>query len=43
MKDCLRHLLNPLHVYCRLMDLGLNSRNVHIICLKYEKIYRILL
>lgn len=43
MKDCLRHLLNPLHVYCRLMDLGVHSKNVHLICLRYEKIYRIFL
>jgi hypothetical protein len=34
--DRIRHLLNPLHVYCRLTSLGMPSRVARGICRTYE-------
>ena len=40
----LRHLLNPLHVYCRLKDAGLAEGAARRLCLAYERVlYRRLL
>jgi hypothetical protein len=37
----LQHRLNPLHMYCRLLDMGLSKRLSSIICRYYEVlIYR---
>ena len=33
----LQHLLNPLHIYCRLLDIGLSSRLAAKLCLFYER------
>lgn len=34
--DRIRHILNPLHVYCRLTSLGMPSRVARSICKTYE-------
>lgn len=34
--DQVRHRLNPLHVYCRLISLGFSSRIAKGICRTYE-------
>jgi|GEM_PF-1041256 hypothetical protein len=34
--DRIRHLFNPLHVYCRLISLGMPSRMAMGICKTYE-------
>ena len=34
--DRIRHLLNPLHVYCRLTSIGIPSRYARGICKTYE-------
>jgi len=39
MKEKLRHRLNPLHVYCRLVDLGVSRARAGRICAVYEKFY----
>lgn len=33
----LEHHLNPLHVFCRLRDLGIGKTPAQFICLIYEK------
>lgn len=39
--DRIRHLLNPLHVYCRLTSLGMPSRVARTICRTYEtRVYK---
>lgn len=43
MKDRLRHLFNPLHVYCRLVDCGLAPRRARRVCGVYSRLYRIVL
>ena len=44
MGSALKHYLNPLHVYCRLRDLGLAKGQAVMICKVYEKtIFRLLL
>lgn len=43
MKDRLRHLFNPLHVYCRLVDCGLDRRRARRVCGFYSRLYRIVL
>ena len=35
--DKIRHLLNPLHVYCRLTCFGISSRYARGICRIYEE------
>lgn len=32
-----QHFLNPLHIYCRLMDLGLPKKHSMKLCRLYEK------
>ena len=40
----LQHLLNPLHLYCRLMQAGLAQPVARRLCLVYERtVYRHLL
>jgi len=34
--DRIRHLLNPLHIYCRLTSIGMPSRVAMGICKTYE-------
>ena len=33
----LKHYMNPLHVYCRLRDLGLRKRPAAFLCQLYER------
>jgi len=37
MTNALRHFLNPLHVYCRLRDMGLGKGVASSFCVFYEK------
>jgi hypothetical protein len=37
MKAYLKHLLNPLHVYCRVVDLTGSKSFARFICYHYEK------
>ena len=42
LRRILQHLLNPLHVYCRLRDFGVGSLKARRVCLSYERIvYRL--
>lgn len=34
----IQHRLNPLHVYCRFLDRGLNRRLSTAICKSYERV-----
>ncbi len=44
MKNCLQHKLNPLHLYCRLRDLGVSASTATRISSLYERlIYRLAL
>ncbi|WP_018123769.1 hypothetical protein [Desulfovibrio oxyclinae] len=44
MRSRLQHRLNPLHVYCRLRDLGLCDSAAHRISVCWERlIYRLVL
>lgn len=36
LKDTRDHYLNPLHVYCRLVDVGLNPRKARTLASWYE-------
>ena len=36
----LQHYLNPLHIYCRLRDIGLNMKVAKYLTRKYEKVFR---
>ena len=39
--DAIRHHLNPLHLYCRLCDLGLPAALARLLCSGYERtLYR---
>ena len=33
----LQHYMNPLHIYCRLRDVGLSKRQAIFLCLIYER------
>jgi hypothetical protein len=35
-----QHVLNPLHVYCRLRELGFSNQTAHRFCGAYERVYR---
>ena len=35
-----RHLVNPLHVYCRLIEYGVKPRRARKLVRLYEKLYR---
>ena len=37
-KHRLQHRLNPLHVYCRLRDLGLRGPTARRLCALYERL-----
>lgn len=39
MKESLRHLFNPLHLYCRLKQCGLPSGSALRVCSLYERVY----
>lgn len=39
MRYILQHYLNPLHIMCRLIDLGISRRTAITICRKYEILY----
>ncbi|WP_170300329.1 hypothetical protein [Solidesulfovibrio aerotolerans] len=40
-RNYLQHRLNPVHMYCRLMDFGLARKNARRLCSVYERfIYR---
>lgn len=39
MKDRLRHILNPLHVYCRLLDCGMDRAAARRLCRLYQRLY----
>lgn len=43
MLELIRHYLNPLHVYCRLADMGLPKRVCKALCKPYGLAYRLLL
>ena len=34
--DQIRHMLNPLHIYCRLTTLGMSNRLARGLCKTYE-------
>jgi len=34
-----RHYFNPLHVYCRLRDIGLGSTGARRLCRAYERFF----
>ncbi|GAB6177237.1 hypothetical protein JCM16814_21280 [Desulfobaculum senezii] len=41
-KSLLQHYLNPLHVYCRLRDIGVSTALTRHVCAAYERyVYRI--
>jgi len=41
LRDVLQHCLNPLHLYCRLRELGLPSALARCFCAGYERaVYR---
>ena len=37
MSATIKHYLNPLHIYCRLRDLGLGKSMAAFLCRFYEK------
>lgn len=43
MKDTFRHYLNPLHIYCRLMDVGVCHFKAQRLCRLYQKVYAVIL
>ena len=44
LRNYLQHQLNPVHMYCRLMDFGVAKERARLVCSMYEKfIYRSLL
>ena len=38
MKTFFQHYLNPLHVYCRLIDMGVNMKLAKRIAIFYERL-----
>ena len=38
-KNRLRHYINPIHIYCRLRDLGVNKKWAMKIVNKWETVY----
>lgn len=39
----MQHMLNPLHVYCRLKDIGVSGPLAHRMCRMYERfVFRLL-
>lgn len=43
MQEHLRHHLNPLHIYCRLVQSGLEHDTATRICRLYERLYGLIL
>jgi hypothetical protein len=44
MRNFLQHVLNPLHVYCRLRNIGLTPTSAQRVCRVYERfVYRLVL
>lgn len=43
MKERIRHRFNPLHLYCRLMDCGMDRKHAEFISRVYEKFYAVVL
>ena len=42
LRRALQHLLNPLHLYCRLRDFGVGTLRAQRMCASYERIvYRL--
>ena len=39
MKETLRHIFNPLHIYCRLKSCGVHHHVARRICGVYEQLY----
>ena len=39
MRNFIQHLFNPVHVYCRLMDIGFSSQVAMFILKPYDKAY----
>ncbi|MBW1680187.1 MAG: hypothetical protein JRH05_11045 [Deltaproteobacteria bacterium] len=37
MGSALKHYMNPLHIYCRLRDLGLGKGSAAFLCRFYER------
>lgn len=37
-KEILRHHLNPIHVYCRLVDIGISPHSARSISMTYERL-----
>jgi len=37
MNAALKHYLNPLHIYCRLRDMGIGKETAHFLCCFYER------
>ncbi len=37
MAQAFKHFMNPLHIYCRLRDLGLGKRPSAFLCRMYER------
>ncbi|MCK5610437.1 hypothetical protein KAR91_51670 [Candidatus Pacearchaeota archaeon] len=42
MADRLRHIFNPLHVYCRLIDIGINRKTAKRAMSVYGIVYDII-
>jgi hypothetical protein len=38
-KAGVKHYLNPLHIYCRLRDCGLDKDSAVFVCRWYEKLF----
>ena len=44
LRKYLQHRLNPLHMYCRLRDVGASGRMARRVCFVYERfVYRAIL
>jgi len=37
-KSIFYHIMNPLHIYCRLIDCGIPKKFSYKICFTYEKV-----
>jgi hypothetical protein len=39
----IRHYLNPLHIMCRLIDMGISRKNARLFAKRYQAFYQIIL
>ncbi len=39
LRDSMQHFFNPLHMYCRLLDMGLKAPTAHKMCRAYERYF----